>query len=81
MYPQILTNVQVEHKRDFRTVPEIVKAIKAAEARLAGKGRVLVRPSGTEPKIRVMLEGEDLKLIQKLGDRIARVIKDRMTEG
>ena len=81
MYPQILTNVHVEHKRDFRSVPEIVKAIKAAEARLAGKGRVLVRPSGTEPKIRVMLEGEDLKLIKKLGDSIAQVIKDKMTEG
>ena len=81
MYPQILTNVHVEHKRDFRSVPEIVEAVKDAETRLAGKGRVLVRPSGTEPKIRVMLEGEDLKLIKKLGDEIARVIKEKMTDG
>jgi phosphoglucosamine mutase len=79
MYPQILTNVHVEHKRDFRSVPEIVRAMKAAETRLAGKGRVLVRPSGTEPKIRVMLEGEDRKLIKKLGDDIARIIKEKMT--
>jgi phosphoglucosamine mutase len=78
MYPQILTNVQVEHKRDFRAVPEIVKAIHDAETRLAGKGRVLVRPSGTEPKIRVMLEGENLKLIKKIGDDIARVIREEM---
>jgi phosphoglucosamine mutase len=78
MYPQILNNVQVEHKRDIRTVPEIMQAIEAAEKRLAGKGRVLVRPSGTEPKIRVMLEGENLKLIRKLGDDIARVIREKM---
>jgi phosphoglucosamine mutase len=71
--------VHVEHKLDFRSVPEIVKAMKAAETRLAGKGRVLVRPSGTEPKIRVMLEGENLKLIQKLGDDIAQVIKAKMS--
>jgi len=78
MYPQILNNVQVEHKRDIRTVPEIVQAIEDAEKRLAGKGRVLVRPSGTEPKIRVMLEGENLKLIKKIGDDIARVIREEM---
>lgn len=78
MFPQILNNVQVEHKRDIRTVPEIGHAIKAAEERLAGRGRVLVRPSGTEPKIRVMLEGEDLKLIRKLGNDIARVIRKKM---
>jgi phosphoglucosamine mutase len=78
LYPQILTNVEVEQKHDMRTIPAIEEAITAAEEKLAGRGRVLVRPSGTEPKIRVMLEGEDLKLIQKLGKDISRVIKANM---
>ncbi len=63
----------------LRQYPEIEEAIKAAEKRLAGRGRILVRPSGTEPKIRVMLEGEDLKLITKLGKDISKVIKEKMT--
>ncbi len=79
LYPQILMNVLVEHKHDIKTIPEIVEAIESAEKRLSGKGRVLVRPSGTEPKIRVMLEGEDLKLINKLGKDIAKVIREKMT--
>jgi phosphoglucosamine mutase len=79
LYPQILTNVEVEHKHDIRTIPEIEGTIKNAEKKLAGRGRILVRPSGTEPKIRIMLEGEDLKLIKKLGEDISRVIKEKMT--
>jgi phosphoglucosamine mutase len=79
LYPQILTNVEVEHKHDIKTIPEIEEAIKNAEKRLAGRGRILVRPSGTEQKIRIMLEGEDLKLIKKLGEDISRVIKEKMT--
>jgi phosphoglucosamine mutase len=79
LYPQILMNVRVERKHDIRTIPEIGESIRVAEERLSGSGRVLVRPSGTEPKIRVMIEGEDLKLITKLGRDIARVIRKKMT--
>ncbi len=78
LYPQILMNVEVEHKHDIKTIPEIEMAIKDAEKRLAKRGRILVRPSGTEPKIRVMLEGEDLKLIKELAENISRVIKEKM---
>lgn len=77
LYPQILINVEVEHKHDIKTIPEIEMAIKDAEKRLTKIGRILVRPSGTEPKIRVMLESEDLKLIKKLGNDISRVIKEK----
>ncbi|MEW6053599.1 MAG: phosphoglucosamine mutase [Nitrospirota bacterium] len=77
--PQILTNIDVEHKQDIRNVPEIEDAIRAAEKKLGNKGRILVRPSGTEPKIRVMLEGEDRKLIVRLGRDISKVIKEKMT--
>jgi len=79
LFPQILMNVKAEHKYDIKTIPGIQEAIRAAEKRLSGKGRVLVRPSGTEPKIRVMLEGEDLRLIEKLGRDIARVIREKMS--
>lgn len=79
LYPQILTNVRVRQKRDIGTVPRIARAIKDAEKRLRGKGRILVRPSGTEPKIRVMVEGEDLPLIKKLSQDIAEIIEETMT--
>lgn len=79
LYPQVLINVLVEHKYDIKTFPKIEEAIRSAEERLSGRGRVLVRPSGTEPKIRVMLEGEDLKLIDNLGRDIAKVIREKMS--
>jgi phosphoglucosamine mutase len=79
LYPQILTNVRVKHRHDIKAIPEIEDAILSAEKKLAGKGRVLVRASGTEPKIRVMIEGEDMKLIKRLGNDIAKVIQKKMT--
>ncbi len=78
LYPQILINVLVRKKGEFRTHPEIQDAVRHAEDRLRGSGRVLVRPSGTEPGIRVMVEGEDRGLIKRLGNSIARVITEKM---
>jgi phosphoglucosamine mutase len=78
LYPQVLINVDVERKHDIKTTPQIQESIKAAEKKLSGKGRILVRPSGTEPKIRIMLEGRDLKLITQLGKNIAKVIKQSL---
>jgi len=57
---------------------EIKKAIGKAEAELGEDGRVLVRVSGTEPLVRVMLEGKDEKLIEKLCDEIAEVVRERL---
>lgn len=79
LYPQILTNVKVKQKRDIQDIPKIMSAVRNAERRLAGSGRVLVRPSGTEPRIRVMVEGENLQLIKKLAQNITEVVEENMT--
>ena len=63
-YPQVLLNVRVREKRDLQTVPAIADAMKRVEDRLAGNGRLLVRYSGTEPLLRVMIEGKDQQEIQ-----------------
>jgi phosphoglucosamine mutase len=78
LYPQVLMNVEVAKRQDIRAIPEIEQAIKSAEKSLGSSGRVLVRASGTEPKIRVMLEGKDLKTITKLGNDISKVIREKM---
>ncbi len=78
LYPQIMTNIEVKHKPQIKKA-EIEKAIKYAEDRLSGSGRILVRPSGTEPKIRVMVEGKDLKLIRKISTAITKTIKKALT--
>ncbi len=80
--PQVLINVKVDNakKAGLDGDEEIAARIKAAEDVLAGTGRVLIRPSGTEPKIRVMLEGSDKALIQKEAEAIAAIIKERLGE-
>jgi phosphoglucosamine mutase len=78
LFPQVLMNVEVEKRQDIRSLPAVEKAIKKAEEKLGAGGRVLVRASGTEPKIRVMLEGKDYKIITKLGKDISKVIKETM---
>lgn len=79
LYPQILINVPAEKKTDIKSNPEILAAIKAAEKSLEGRGRVLVRPSGTEHTIRVMVESEDGRLAKKTAEGIARVIEKHMS--
>lgn len=78
LFPQVLLNVEIEKKQDIRAFPAIDAAVSKAEKTLAGRGRVLVRPSGTEPKIRVMVEGEDLKLVHRIAKDISKVIKQQM---
>jgi phosphoglucosamine mutase len=58
-YPQVLLNVRVPERVDLKTVPEVANVIARVESRVAGQGRVLVRYSGTEPLLRVMLEGRN----------------------
>ncbi len=80
-YPQILINVKVanENKNKFYTDKDIKEEIKRVEAILEGRGRILVRLSGTEPIIRVMLEGEDYAEISRLANETAAVIKERLS--
>jgi phosphoglucosamine mutase len=78
LFPQVLMNVEVGKKQDIRAVPAVMDAIRAAEQALDGRGRILVRPSGTEPKIRVMLEGDDVKRINRIGRDISKVIRENM---
>ena len=75
MYPQVLINVRVAKKIDFANLPEVKAAVLAAETALNGKGRVLLRPSGTEPLLRVMVEGEDAALVKQCADEIAAVVR------
>jgi len=75
--PQVLHNVRVGTKEGLSENAAIQAAIAQAEARLQGRGRVLVRPSGTEPLIRVMLEGPDEAELATLAGEIARVIEEQ----
>ena len=74
-YPQELINVPVQRKTPFSDCPEIVAAVTAAEAELAGRGRVLLRYSGTENKARVMVEGENGDQVRRIVEELATLVK------
>ena len=80
IYPQVLKNARVkdENKYSFDKDEKISEAIAELEDGMAGKGRVLIRPSGTEPLVRVMLEGADLKALNRKADRLVRLIEERL---
>jgi phosphoglucosamine mutase len=75
MYPQVLVNVEVPRGFDWRKHSSIEKAQSAAEAALDGRGRVLLRPSGTEPVLRVMVEGEPREAIESAAQSIAAAVR------
>lgn len=81
VYPQVLINVKVsaEGKKKYNNDEYIIAATQKAEMELMGDGRVLVRVSGTEPLVRVMLEGKDIDHITRLGNEIAEVVKERLS--
>lgn len=81
VYPQVLINVAVtpEGKQKYNNDEYIISAVQQAEMELSGEGRVLVRVSGTEPLVRVMLEGADIEQITKLGNSIADVVRARLS--
>ncbi len=81
VYPQVLINVKVspEGKLKYNNDEYIIAATQKAEMELMGDGRVLVRVSGTEPLVRVMLEGKDIEHIRSLGEDIAEVVRERLS--
>ena len=80
LYPQVLVNAKVnsEKKYDYKDNKEIKDAIEKLEKEFAGNGRVLIRPSGTEPLVRVMIEGEDQDYITKKAKEIAKLIEEKL---
>jgi phosphoglucosamine mutase len=74
-FPQVLVNVRVCEKRDWTTIPPVAAAAEAVEQRLAGRGRLLVRYSGTEALLRVMIEGEHQAEITAWADEIAAAVR------
>lgn len=77
-YPQTLVNVKVRERRDLESIPEIAGRMAEISKMLEGTGRLLVRYSGTEPKVRVMIEGEDEQKIKKLAEELAGIIREKL---
>lgn len=77
-YPQILLNVKLSSPHISLDKPGIQKAVKEAEKELSSKGRILLRKSGTEPLVRIMVEGEDAQHVQKLAEQLATVVKQEL---
>jgi phosphoglucosamine mutase len=80
-YPQVMVNVEVspEGKLRFYTDAAVKDAIEKAKVKLGDKGRIIVRPSGTEPLLRVMIEGEDAEYIGVLVNSVADVVRERLS--
>lgn len=80
IFPQVLVNAKInnDYKKTYMEDSEIAAAIARVESALAGKGRVLIRPSGTEPLVRVMLEGEDQEELLRLARGLAELIESRL---
>jgi len=79
-YPQQLINIRLDEQRDIVGLPEVQEAIGSAERELGECGRVLLRPSGTEPLIRVMVEGADEVQVASIANRLADVVRARIEQ-
>ncbi len=78
LYPQVLINVRLDSQRDIVGLPAIQDALATAERELAGQGRVLLRPSGTEPLVRVMVEGVDGDQVSRLAEWLADTVREQI---
>jgi phosphoglucosamine mutase len=74
-YPQVLVNLRVGRKVDLKTIPSVAAILSSVESRLGGHGRLLVRYSGTEPLLRVMLEGRDEAQIRGWAEEILEAVR------
>jgi phosphoglucosamine mutase len=80
-YPQVLMNVRVDRKVDLTSVPPVAELLRSVESRYEGRGRLLVRYSGTEPLLRVMLEGPDEREIRRSAQEIVDAVKHHLGAG
>jgi len=78
-FPQVMINVRACKKLDLAAFPSIDAAVQQAEEKLGSAGRVLLRPSGTEPVVRVMVEGADVSLVKPLAVELAAVVESALT--
>lgn len=76
--PQVLVNVKVTRKPDLESIPDVARAMREGEQSLDGSGRVLVRYSGTEPLLRIMVEGEKASMIREVAERVAGVVRTHL---
>jgi len=79
-FPQVIRNVRVREKKPFSAVPEVERAITAAEGELDGNGRVVVRYSGTEALARVMIEADSEERMNRLADSIVSAIQHSLAK-
>jgi len=77
-FPQTLVNVRVREKVDVTTVPAVAEAMQRVEEALAGRGRLLVRYSGTEPLLRIMIEGENQATVQAWAEEVADAVRNTL---
>jgi phosphoglucosamine mutase len=77
-FPQTLVNVRVREKRPVESVPAVRHAIDRVTAAADGRGRVLVRYSGTEPLLRIMIEGDDQASVQMWAEEIAEAVRTHL---
>jgi phosphoglucosamine mutase len=80
LFPQQQRAIPARHKDLWETDQPLVEAVRAAQAELAGGGRILVRPSGTEPALRIMVEGEDASRVLELADSLAALAAERLNQ-
>jgi phosphoglucosamine mutase len=78
MLPQVVINSSVRHREQWEVDPEFADAVAQADARLGSRGRILVRPSGTEPKIRIMVEGDDAGEIERIARELSDLARTRL---
>jgi phosphoglucosamine mutase len=74
-YPQVLVNVPVRARTDYMRIPAIADSIRRVEERVNGQGRLLIRYSGTEPLLRIMIEGQNDREIRQWANDIAEAVK------
>ena len=77
LFPQVLVNIRLEQMLDPYSIPALVTEFDKAEAQLKGRGRILIRKSGTEPVIRVMVEGDDEQEVNTLAEHLANAVRSQ----